>query len=71
MDPIHPITIDAPVPLPIAAPPRIAPAARDGGRNQEDTGGRRRRAPAPARRGQDPETDSPADDGHPHIDVTA
>jgi hypothetical protein len=69
MDPIHPISMDSPVPLPIAATLRIAPTSRDGGRNQDESG-RRRREPARPPRG-DPDSEPTVDDGHPHIDVTA
>jgi hypothetical protein len=69
MDPIHPISIESAVPLPIAATTRIKPASRDSGRNQDENGRRRResgRAP-----GRDPGSDPAAEDGRPHIDVTA
>jgi|BarGraIncu00222A_1022003.scaffolds.fasta_scaffold19319_1 hypothetical protein len=68
MDPIHPISIESPVPLPIAAAPRITPTSRHGGRHQDESG-RRRREPAPVPR-RDPDADRAVDDGHPHIDVT-
>jgi hypothetical protein len=69
MDPIHPISIESPVPLPIAATPRLKPASRDGGRNQDENGRRRRESARPSDRDQD--SDFAADDGRPHIDVTA
>jgi len=76
MDPIHPIVPQAPRISPVTPPPAVARAQeqRDQ-RRREAAEERRRRARARDRgaldeNGEDP-VDGDADDGHPHIDITA